>query len=808
MRTMTQNVLLAACALLVAGILAQEAPKGVERAWAEMPSEVKAGIPKLVLVRRKGGYGLNGTNGTMFSRRTGRGSTIEVFDPQNVGAPPQVIFATDEGFVWDLDVSWDGTKILFTHKTAVNEPFHLWEVGVDGTGLRQVTDGRWHDFNGVYYPDGRIVFASSRVESYSYCQDFLASAIYVCEADGADIRRIDFTTLCSMKPAVMDDGSILFTRWEYQDKNIFMWQGLWTILPDGRQLQLYYGNTINVPNARYGGRPVPGTGDVLLTMAAHHFPPVADIALLNRAAGIEDTNALRKVTFETPYSIAVGKDFMHAVWGPGDQYFPFSVTDPCPLADGLFLASFGDKDTKAFRLCACLYDGTRYTVEGAGANVFSATPLRPRPLPRTIVRTAAPQQPGEGTFYVQDVYRGLEEQGVARGQVASLRIMRPLPKSQNTEGPRFYDHYPLIGYGTYYVKEILGEVPVDASGSAYFTVPSNCELYFIALDKDGKEVQRMGSVTQITTGENASCVGCHEPRMSSPPAAAKNDPRAGRAPDPVTPPPWGAGPVDYATLVQPVLDRHCARCHAGPTPPKFLDLSGGKTRFFSQSYETLCERKLITYYYINPGPTGVFPALKTGSMTSKLTRILEGKHNDIDVPPADRRRIYAWIDSNVLYYPTFEMSRPYTRGGRDAWYFVPGDKRGRPQPEPWFAAFDTAYAAACATCHGPLAPEDASDNWGQNIIPLNRKHQWLNLTTPQDSRALTAHLAKDAGGYGIPGTQKNSDEKYLIATKDDPVYKALLDALTQGKAALEKRPRMDMPGATPVLQARDFGRTF
>ena len=128
-----------------------------------------------------------------------------------------------------------------------------------------------------------------------------------------------------------------------------------------------------------------------------------------------------------------------------------------------------------------------------------------------------------------------------------------------------------------------------------------------------------------------------------------------------------------------------------------------------------------------------------------------------------------------------------------------GDKRGvKPQPEPWFAAFDKTYSAACATCHDSLTKEDS----------LMRKHQWLNLTAPPDSRALTAHLAKDAGGYGIVGTKKGSDEKYLIPSKDDPTYRALLNALNQGKAALDARPRIDMPGAVPIPQERDFGKTF
>jgi len=427
--------------LLVAGLFAgsvfAETPITVERPFAEMPATLRAKVPKLLIVRRKNGYGLRGTNATMFSHRTGMDSSIEVIDPQDPKALPQVLFWTDKGFIWDVDVSWDGRKILFTYKVNNDSPFHLWEMDADGSNPRQLTDGRYHDFNGIYYPDGRIVFASSRVESYSYCQNFLASALYVCKANGSDIRRIDFTTLCSMKPSVMDDGSILFTRWEYNDKNIFMWQGLWTILPDGRQLQLYYGNTINVPNSRYGGRAIPGTGDVMLTMAAHHYPPVADIAVLTRSKGIENPDALRKVTAETPYIIVGSRNYRDPQWRQGDSFHPWAVTDPYPLEDNLFLASFGDEKMplEGFKLCAAQYDGTRYIMDFAGKNVFSVMPLRERPLPRTITKTEIPREAGEGLFYVQDVYQGLEAQGVKRGQVKSLRVMKQLPKHRTPRGP-------------------------------------------------------------------------------------------------------------------------------------------------------------------------------------------------------------------------------------------------------------------------------------------------------------------------------------------------------------------------------------
>ena len=771
--------------------LASAAP-GIDR------DAVLAALPPIAFVRRKAGYGLRGTNATMFAHRTKKGSSIEIFDPRRPGQPPRVIFTTEEGFVWDLDLSWDGKRILFTHKTAQDAPFHLWEIGVDGQGLRQLTDGPYHDFNGVYYPDGRIVFCSSRVESYSLCQNFLASALYTCHADGTDIRRFDFTTLCTMKPAVLDDGSVLCTRWEYQDKNIFMWQGLWTLLPDGRQLQLYYGNTITVPNSRYGGKPVPGTGDVLLTMAAHHHPPVGDIAVLNRRAGIENPAAMRKVTFETPYRIATGEHWQHANWGPGDIFYPEAVTDPWPLADNLFLASFGKADDQArgFRLCVCRYDGTRYPLREAGENVFSAMPLRVKPMPTAIIRAEAPQEAGEGVFYVQDVYRGLAEQGVTRGQVKALRVMRQIPKKWNTEGPRFHDHYPIVGYGSYYIKESLGEVPVDENGAAYFRAPSNCELYFIALDKDGKEVQRMGSVTQVTTGERVSCAGCHEPRMSAPPASAKSDARPGLPPSVIAPPPWGAGPVDYVRHVQPVFDRYCVRCHSGTAPAGGADLSGDKTRFFNMSYDTLIDRRMVVYYYINPGPTGVFPALKTGSMVSRLAQFIEEKHHGVEMDDESRRRIYAWVDANVQYYSTYDMSRTYTMGGRDTWHFVPDNKRVPPQPEPWLVELENVYNAQCVSCHDSLSGD-----------AQGRKKGWVNLTRPENSRLLNAHLVKEAGGLGLAGSKKGVRSPVIGSTREE-IYRAMLTAIRKGKESLDKRPRMDMPGGVAIPQVRDFGKTF
>jgi len=432
----------------------------------------------------------------------------------------------------------------------------------------------------VYYPDGRIIFTSSRVESFSLCQNFLACALYICRDDGSDLRRFDFTTLCTISPSVLSDGNVLCTRWEYQDKNIFCWEGLWTLQPNGRQLRLYHGNTLTVPNAVYGAKGIPGTDNVILTMAAHHHPPLGDIAIVDRSLGVENPAGMTKITHATQYKVTIGKDWRHANWQPGDKLYRNSYTDPFPVTRDHSLVAEGTGDGH-YRIVLLSHSGagdTGLIYRDKELQCFNPVPLSPRPRPR-VIPGDCPQEPGYGTFFVRDVYQGLLRQGVERGMVKELQIMSQSPKKYNTEGPRYHDHYPIIGQGSYYVKVNHGTVPVDANGSAYFRAPSNTELYFQALDEHGKEIIRMGSVTQITSGEHASCVGCHEGRSASPRAAGTGrHSRLLAPPDEITPPPWGAGPVDYVQQVQPVLDQYCIRCHSGKEPEAGPRTSGRSYR--------------------------------------------------------------------------------------------------------------------------------------------------------------------------------------------------------------------------------------
>jgi len=769
-----------------------------EQAYDALAAQARRWSPPIVFIERERGA-RRGTNATMFSRIAGRGARICMFDPAT--GKIVTLYETTEGQILDLSPDYDGERILFSMRKKDREPFHTYELTVANGEVKQLNDGPWHDYSPVYYPDGRIVFASSRVESFSMCQDFIACALYAMRGDGSDIRRFDFTTLSTLTPEVMPDGSIICSRWEYQDKNIFSWQGLWTINPNGTQLKLYYGNTVTVPNSLYGPKPIPGTDEVLYMMAAHHHPPIGDIAVVDRSKGIENPEASRKVTFATPYELKKGSDWQdNHNWQPGDKYYANAFTDPYPINADFSIASYGYNDMQGFGLVAVYHHGVTVPFhELKDKNLYSPVPLAKREKPPAVPGDC-PQEEGEGTFFVQDVYQGLLEQGVKRGQVTHLRIWEQLPKKYNTEARRVYDHYPVVGFGTYYVKNCYGTVPVDENGAAYFRVPSNRELYFQALDENGKEIQRMGSVTQITTGENASCIGCHEDRLSAPIPNSASLKRLDREPDRITAPPWGAGPIDYVKMVQPILDRNCVECHSGTNPKNKLDLSGDKNRFFNMSFSSLCSQKLIDYYWLNAGPTGVFPALKTGSWTSKLTQLLEKGHHDVTLTENEKRALYAWIDSNAIYYGTWSMSRPHSIGGRDAWSAVPDKSETtdwfKSEPAKWNSTkpaewFETVQAIVKRR---NLSGLRKGLSFGQPQANLNLK---LNLTRPHCSHLLLENLAKAAGGW-------SEEEDAIFKSKEDPDYKQLLAVIQTGADALKQLPRMDMPNATAVPQRRDF----
>jgi mono/diheme cytochrome c family protein len=719
------------------------------------------------------------------------GGGIYVCDPKKPQVGAREVFRRDDGVIFDMSASFDAKKLLFAWRKCssktnrkpvpqeLEDCFHIYEIGVDGRGLRQITNGPYQDIHPFYLPDGKIGFVSTRVKAYTMCQPGAACALHIMEPDGTNIRRIHFGTLADHSPFVLDNGLILFTRWEYQDKDLTYLQGLWTIGPGGRRVQLFFGNTIFEPAVIWQAKPIPNTSNVLCTLAPHHGNPVGAVGIIDRSMGLENPLGITNLTPEIDY------DPKRNVRGPGDKRYRWAYRDPYPIGEKLFVVSYGGGGADRYRLFLINNKGRKEPLyEDPSISCFNPIPLVERAKPHSVYSGPTTDQE-YGTFFLADVYHGLV--GVERGTVKAIRVMKVIPKPCNMRGQRAYDMDPLMSRGTYYAKYCLGTVPVDENGSAYFRAPAGAELYFQALDAHGKELCRMGSVTQVVAGEIQSCIGCHESRFMTPPNRAVSRKTGGREPVDITAPPWGPGPMDFVRHVQPVFDRYCVACHSRADPKAGLDLSGDKTRFFNMAYDHLTERRLVNYYWLlNQALVRSFRPLESGSRVSKLVDMIEAGHGDVDMDDDSRRRIYAWIEGNVPYYGTYEHTRPGKAGSRDA---VVATK--------WFERFEQVYRRRCAHCHG-------KDFYKRNN---GLHHTWINLTHPQWSRVLAAPLVKSAGGLEWCQA-KDGNEPNMFADKTDADFKSMLAAIDQGKEQLYARPRVDMPGAKPLPYPKDYAGPF
>ncbi|HOT50456.1 MAG TPA: hypothetical protein PLI07_05730 [Candidatus Hydrogenedentes bacterium] len=174
------------------------------------------------------------------------GSALKVLDVPTGAA--RTLLDCPDGIIRDPDVSFDGRTILFSMRREADDDFHIYEIGADGAGLRQLTFARGvTDIDPLYLPDGAIAFSSTREPKYCMCNRHIMANLFRMESDGANIHQIGKSTLFEGHGALLPDGRILYYRWEYIDRNFGDAQGLWTVRPDGTDHALYWGNNTASP---------------------------------------------------------------------------------------------------------------------------------------------------------------------------------------------------------------------------------------------------------------------------------------------------------------------------------------------------------------------------------------------------------------------------------------------------------------------------------------------------------------------------------------------------------------------------------
>jgi len=588
------------------------------------------------------------------------------------------------GSFWRSDLSFDGKRVLFCFKPHNEKSFHIYEINLDGTGLHQITSGIYDDLDPVYLPDGKhFVFSSTRGHTYVRCMpptnayNLMRGAL-----DGGALYFISANNEPDYLPSVMNDGRIVYTRWEYTDKPLWRCQSLWTVNTDGTQPNTFWGNQSVWPDLLKDARAIPGSRRVMFTGSAHHNWFSGSIGIIDPDKGANFPNGLTKVTAEVKWPesgngpVDPVESANYLQYGQYDSY-----QTPYPLSERDFLVS-ARRDGK-FVLYLMDTDGNRELIYEGANHIFHAVPIRPRPVPpvvpdRVVWPTeAARLDPEGGTIYSANVYHGAPPE--MTGKAKYLRVLHIEQKTYT-----YWNHRPALSTGPVVsllqsdgVKRVLGTVPIQPDGSCWFKVPTGVALHFQLLDENHRALQTMRSFANVMPGESRGCLGCHEqhsraPQQSSGPSLAMHS-----VPDKVTPVPWAfdtgfaVAPEGCATLeqasecaakaaakaepkrvayterfgtsigylkdVQPVLDRFCGKCHEGDGEGrKTLDLTlrgyepyttligrpgWGRTNAVPENapgYDYAGTLKVENYSTVDPAAYRTPEPMKRLSYTSKL----------------------------------------------------------------------------------------------------------------------------------------------------------------------------------------------
>ncbi len=572
------------------------------------------------------------------------------------------------GVVRDPDVHFSGTRIVFSMRRDVRDDYHLYEVGSDGSGLRQLTRVRGSsDIDPLYLPDGGIAFSSTREPKYCMCNRHIMANLFRMEPDGANIHQIGKSTLFEGHGSLTPDGRILYDRWEYVDRNFGDAQGLWTSNPDGTGHAIYWGNNTSSPGAVLDARVIPGTQQTVCSFCACHDRPWGAIAIIDRRLAIDGRAAVVRT-----WPAAVIESVDRGGYDSTVPLFP-KYEDPYPLADPAtgkgagryFLCSrqTGHEETMAI----CLLDvfGNEIILYGEEPGCYDPMPLLARPRP-PLIAARRDYAGGEGSLYVVDVYRGTHLRGVRRGTVKYLRVVES-PEKRHWTYPGWNgqgSESPAMNWHDFNNKRILGTVPVEADGSAHFALPADRFVYFQLLDQDGMMVQSMRSGTIVQSGERTGCVGCHDNRLQAPSLSGRASPRATRRPpDRLTG--WYGAPrmFSYMQEVQPVFDRSCVPCHDfGKPAGRTLVLAGDRDLVFNASYNELWRKRFIKV--VGAGPAEIQQPYSWGSHASRLVAVLRAGHQGVKLDPASLDRIVTWVDINAPYYPSYASAYLGSLAGR------------------------------------------------------------------------------------------------------------------------------------------------
>lgn len=692
------------------------------------------------------GYGASGPADTLYGDGGSRLCKLSLRSGQ-----VRDLLADATGTLRDPQLHYSGKKILFSYRRGGTPNFHLYEINVDGTGLRQITTGPDDDLEPIYLPDGDLLFCSSRCHRWVQCWHTQVAIQYRCDSQGGGVHPVSANCEQDNTPWMLPDGRVLYMRWEYVDRSRVKYHHLWTMNPDGTGQMVFYGN-MHPGTVMLDAKPVPGTDKVLAVFSPGHgkLEHGGRLTLVDPSAGPDSQADARELALGTAFRAERRKDSPERSPLPKNAAWD-DCRDPYPLAENcIFFAS-----TRSIYLT----DGHGrteeiYTLPAAIPGhlwIQEPRPICARPLEPVIAPKVDLSQE-TGYVMLQDVNHGRNMLGVQPGEIKKLLVLETLPKPINYSGTM----EPISYGGTFTLPRILGTVPVEPDGSAYLELPALRSLFFVALDENDLAVKRMQSFLTVMPGETLSCVGCHEHRtttprtLSAPVVAALK-----RPPSRIEPIPDVPEVFDFTRDIQPILDQHCVTCHNYEKRSGKLILTGDRGPTYSHAYVSLMSGNLVSH---GRDADGNQPPHSIGSSASPLLKRLAANDN---ISPQELKMFRLWIESGAPYAGTYAALGTGIIGIK----------------------LDAKLAAnRCSGCH--------------RRDPVGDGELAFNLSRPEQSLVLLAPLAKSAGGYGIC-VAAAAEDKAVFASTQDPDYVKILGTIVAAGDHLNRQKRFDMPGFKP-----------
>jgi hydrazine synthase alpha subunit-like protein len=644
------------------------------------------------------------------------GSALCILEMDGLYPKVHTLLQDSKGVIRDPDVSFDGKRILFAWKKSDRrDDYHLYEMDGATQNIRQITDGLgFADYEGAYLPNDDIILNSTRCVQIVDCWWTEVSNLYTCDQDGRFLRRLSFDQVHTNFPTVLEDGRVIYTRWDYNDRAQIYPQPLFVMNYDGTAQTEFYGNNSWFPTTILHARGIPGTQNLLAVLSGHHTHQRGKLAIIDPARGRQENSGVQLIApvrkTEAVKIDAYGQD--------GDQF-----QYPYPLDENQFLITYtpyhsGNRNyQKPYGIYFMNVEGQReLLVWDRNISCNQPIPLAPREQPH-IRPSIVDYRKSSGAYYIQDIYQGEGLKGIPRGTVKKLRVVALEFRAAGIGDVR--NHGPGggalastpigIGNTSWDVKVVLGDAKVHEDGSALFAVPARTPVYFQALDAKGHMVQTMRSWSTLQPNETFSCVGCHENKNGAPPSLKSQTLAMKTGPESLQSfygPPRG---FSFVKEIQPILDRHCIRCHCDrhdlrkrlpgvvinlkttpktngnrqATDQKAFSLLGVQNEDFlakrkwSDSYLALTQAysqgknrtgsyycgkqdgKVVNWINVMSEPTMLPPYYK-GSSNSKLITMLAEGHNDVTLSREEMDKLACWIDLVVPYCGDYTEANLWT----------------------------------------------------------------------------------------------------------------------------------------------------